>query len=114
MDEQLIQLNVGGKDEITTLGDAINSMLKRIYDSKDLEQRNIKLSEKNYQTTQQLEQDRERLDKQLKEAQRINKVMVNRELKMIDLKKRLAKYEPVDMTSDNSTDEAPPDASGQN
>jgi len=93
--DNLSQVTVRGNDELTKLGNTINSMLKRLYDSRFLEERNQRLSEKVAETTEALEQERLNLRTQLAEAQRINNLMINRELKMIELKKRLAKYEPV-------------------
>jgi len=94
VNSNLVQVNVAGRDELSKLGGTINSMLKRLYESRFLEERNIKLNEKVAHATEELEQERKQLRTQLAEAQRINQIMVNRELKMIELKKRLATYEP--------------------
>jgi len=94
LNSNLVQVNVAGRDELSTLGSTINSMLKRLYESRFLEERNVKLNEKVAHASEELEQERRQLRAQLAEAQRINQIMVNRELKMIELKKRLAKYEP--------------------
>jgi methyl-accepting chemotaxis protein len=80
------QVKMAGRDEIGHLASSINAMLRRIYESRGLEQRNTALEEQVAVRTAEL-------NEQLNETRRINQLMVDRELKMVELKEQLAQYE---------------------
>jgi sensor domain CHASE-containing protein len=120
--KNLVQVKAAGKDEIGRLAQSINTMLKRIYDSRELAAKNVKLTHEVTEATAALDEERQSLEEkvkgrtaelerlretledqvttrtkelnaQLAESQRINQLMINRELKMVELKNKLAKYE---------------------
>lgn len=73
------RIRIGGKDEITKLGQSINQMLE---DLKNSEEEREKALSKNEEMGKKLQEHVEELEK-------FNKLMVGRELKMIELKKAL-------------------------
>ena len=75
---------VSGNDELSCLGAAINDLLVRLHNTYDLRQANTTLEEKVTARTKEL-------DDQLEQMKRTNDLMIDRELKMKELKQQNAK-----------------------
>jgi sensor domain CHASE-containing protein len=75
---------VSGHDEISSLGTAINDLLARIHSTYDLRQTNSTLEQKVSEHTKEL-------DDQLDQMKRMNDLMVDREIRMRELKHQNAK-----------------------
>lgn len=76
-----MRIKEGAKDEIGQLAASINSMLDQIEEAEKAED----------VSNEKLREIGEELKKRLEETEKMNKMMVNRELKMVELKKELAK-----------------------
>lgn len=74
---------VSGSDELTDLGAAINGLLARLHKTYDLEQANTTLE-------QQVRERTKELVDQLAQTKRINDLMIDRELRMKELKEQNA------------------------
>jgi len=77
-------VTVSGNDEIASLGSDINSLLARLHNTYDLKQTNTTLE-------QQVNERTKELDDQLDQMKRTNSLMVDRELRMKELKQQNAK-----------------------
>lgn len=77
-------VSVGGNDEITKLAVAINDLLVRLHNTYDLRKTNTSLENRVDKRTKAL-------DDQLDQMKRINGLMVDRELRMKELKQQNAK-----------------------
>jgi sensor domain CHASE-containing protein len=77
-------VRVSGSDEIALLGTTINDLLKRLHDMYDLQQTNSTLELKVSERTKELAD-------HLEQAKRLNSLMIDRELRMKELKQQNAK-----------------------
>jgi sensor domain CHASE-containing protein len=77
-----MRIKEGAKDEIGQLASSINVMLEQIENAEKAED----------ESNEKVRAISEILKKRLEETEKINKMMINRELKMMELKKELAKY----------------------
>ncbi len=75
---------VSGDDELTRLGVAINDLLVRLHNTYGLQKTNTTLEEKVKERTKEL-------DEQLDQMKRTNELMIDREIKMKELKQQNAK-----------------------
>ena len=75
---------VTGNDELTSLGSDINDLLARLHNTYDLRQTNSTLE-------QQVTERTKALDDQLDQMKRTNGLMIDRELRMKELKQQNAK-----------------------
>lgn len=76
--------HIDTNDELGVLGTAFNTMAKKLEESRSV------LEEKVRSRTQELEKSRKESEERAEEAERLNKVMVGRELKMIELKEEIS------------------------
>ncbi|MEA3515247.1 MAG: HAMP domain-containing protein [Nanoarchaeota archaeon] len=81
------KINIKSNDEIADLATAFNKMTNDLIKSKkDLKKYNQKLEKSVQERTKELQS-------KMKELERFNRIMVDRELKMIDLKKKIKELE---------------------
>jgi methyl-accepting chemotaxis protein len=78
-----------GQDELGQLGRAANDMLDKLRQSTQLKASNRSLSSQNAAALKALATERQSLEEQLRKAERMNNLMVNRELRMRELKAQL-------------------------
>ncbi|MBI5044630.1 MAG: HAMP domain-containing protein [Candidatus Levybacteria bacterium] len=78
------RIDVTSRDEIGMLGTSFNEMMTKLKDYQE------SLEQKVTERTKQLEDAQVLQVKQLEETERINKLLVGRELKMVELKKQIA------------------------
>jgi nitrogen fixation/metabolism regulation signal transduction histidine kinase len=85
-----VQTNIKGKDEIGTLASIFDQMVLNIKNSRaELEKYSKTLEQQVADRTKQLEESKKTLEEKLIELERMNKLMVGRELKMTELKKEI-------------------------
>jgi sensor domain CHASE-containing protein len=82
--DSLRAVTVRGSDELASLGIVINGLLVRLHNTQDLEQTNLTLEQKVTERTKEL-------DGQLDQMKRTNDIMIDRELRMKELKQQNAK-----------------------
>lgn len=111
-----IQTNIKGKDEIGTLASIFDQMVVNIKSSRaELEKYSKTLEQQVTERTKQLEESKKTLEEKLVELERMNKLMVGRELKMTELKQEIealhAKLNPSQAPSAPPPPVSPPPAS---
>jgi methyl-accepting chemotaxis protein len=85
-----VQTNIKGKDEIGTLASIFDQMVVNIKSSRaELEKYSKTLETQVAERTKQLEESKKTLEEKLGELERMNKLMVGRELKMTELKQQI-------------------------
>ncbi len=82
------------KDELGNLSTAFNAMIQEIKGSrKKLEEYSRELEEKVGERTKELEESKSKLEDKITELEKFSKMSVGRELKMVELKKRISELE---------------------
>lgn len=85
-----VQTNIKGKDEIGTLASIFDQMVVNIKSSRaELEKYSKTLEQQVAERTKQLEESKKTLEEKLVELERMNKLMVGREIKMTELKTQI-------------------------
>ena len=85
------RLHIHAKDEIGLLASGFNQMTDTLeFQKKELESNNKKLEAKVIERTTEVNQKNQELGAKIIELERLNKIMINRELKMVELKKQIA------------------------
>lgn len=85
-----VQTNIKGKDEIGTLASIFDQMVVNIKNSRaELEKYSKTLEQQVAERTKQLEESKKTLEEKLVELERMNKLMVGREIKMTELKAQI-------------------------
>ena len=82
------EVHMGGKDDVGKLAEQINHLFDELAKYKKLEEREL---QKQQELNQKEKESNESLRKSLEEKAGMNKLMVERELKMIELKKEISR-----------------------